>query len=389
MDCSELIEILNRGEDSRHQFKENFYNIDKLTIEISAFANSDGGKIIIGVSDSGETVGINREDVNRLNQWISNATSSKIEPPIFVTTEILMCDEKRVLIIYVPRGKNKPYAVKKVEFWVKTGADKRRATREELLRLMQASKLIYADEFETEARFNNFDAEFFLKHYNKYYEEELEVLEIPITKLLENIKLMKEQALTLAGLLLFAKKPEHIRPQFCIKATSFAGDDVTVDLYRDSENIGGKLIDQFQEGVAFVKRNLKRIQGGQNFNAPGILEIPEGAFSEAISNAIIHRDYFINAPINVYIFDTRLEIISPGNLPDTITEENIKFGVHFERNPTILSFLEKDKKFRYSGRGSGIPRVIKKCKEANINVEFLNDKSKQQFKVIFQRRDTR
>lgn len=385
MDCIELLEILDRGEDSQHQFKENFNSIDNLAVEISAFVNSDGGMIIIGATNSGEIVGISREDVDRLNQWISNATSSKIEPPIFVKTEILMCDKKRALIIHVPRGKHKPYCVNKVEFWVKNGADKRRATREELLRLMQASKLMCADELETDATFEDFDTDYFLERYKKYYKEELEDIEIPITKLLENTKLMKDHHLTLAGLLLFGKKPENIRPQFGIKATYFEGEDVSVDRYKDSEDIHGKLINQFHQSINFVKRNLRRIQGKKNINAPGTLEIPEEAFSEVISNAIIHRDYFMNAHINVYIFNTRLEIISPGNLPNTITEGNIRFGVHYERNPTMLSFLEKDKQFRYSGRGSGIPRVIRKCKDANIEVEFFDNKSKQQFVVTFKR----
>ncbi len=149
--------------------------------------------------------------------------------------------------------------------------------------------------------------------------------------------------------------------------------------------IRGKLIDQYKNSIYFVKRNLRRIQKHTNFNAPGVLEIPEEAFSEAIANAIIHRNYYINAPIQIYLFDDRLEVVSPGNLPNTVTEENIKFGIHIERNPTILSFLEKDDDFSYSGRGSGIPRVLKICEKEGVEVKFIDDKAKQQFKVIFKR----
>jgi len=66
-----------------------------------------------------------------------------------------------------------------------------------------------------------------------------------------------------------------------------------------------------------------------------------------------------------------------------LTEENIKFGVHIERNPTILSFLEKARDFSYSGRGSGIPSVLKICKQAGVRVQFFDDKLKQQFIVTF------
>ncbi|NIM12311.1 MAG: hypothetical protein GTO45_09375 [Candidatus Aminicenantes bacterium] len=191
----------------------------------------------------------------------------------------------------------------------------------------------------------DFDTDFFLKHYEQYYKEEIKQLEIPLIKLLTNIRLLREERLTLAGLLLFGRNPGRIRPQFSIKGTVFDGNDISRYDFKDKEDITGKLIDQFNQAKFFVKRNLRLIQKNRNFNAPGILEIPEDAFSEIIANAIVHRNYYINAQIQIYLFDNRLEIVSPGNLPNTITEENIKFGVHIERNPTILSFLEKDPGF--------------------------------------------
>ncbi|MBA7520709.1 hypothetical protein ES705_12805 [subsurface metagenome] len=385
MDCIKLLEILNKGEDSKHQFKENFNSIDQLVVEISAFANSDGGVIIIGASDAGELVGISKQDVGRLNQWISNATSQKIDKQIFVKTEILICEGKRVMIINIPHGLNKPYAVNRIDVWVKSGADKRRAPIEEVLRLAQTSGLLYADELETEATINDFDLCFFKENYQKYYKEEIEKLEIPVEKLLKNLKFLKNNRLSLSGLLLCGKHPERFRPQFGIKATYFEGLEVSSQKYKDAEEIRGKLIDQYTNGISFIKRNLKRVQKNRNVNAPGNLEIPEEAFSEAIANAIIHRNYYINAPIQIYLFDDRLEVVSPGNLPNTVTEENIKFGIHIERNPTILSFLEKDDDFSYSGRGSGIPRVLKICEKEGVEVKFIDDKAKQQFKVIFKR----
>ncbi|MEQ8171783.1 MAG: ATP-binding protein [Candidatus Eremiobacterota bacterium] len=77
MDCIELIDILDKGEDSKHQFKENFNSIDNLAVEISAFSNSTGGMLIIGASDNGDLSGLSQDDIKRLNQWISNATSTK------------------------------------------------------------------------------------------------------------------------------------------------------------------------------------------------------------------------------------------------------------------------------------------------------------------------
>jgi predicted HTH transcriptional regulator len=387
MTCLELQKILNLGEDSSHQLKEKFNSIDQLAVEISAFANSEGGELIIGASDKGIITGLSRDEMGHLNQWISNATTNKIEPPIFVRTKVLLCKKKRVLVISVPQGNNKPYAVNKTEFWVKNGADKRRATREELLRLMQASHLLYADELDTTATLEDFDIDYFGKYYQQYYDEKLNRIDAETKRVLENIKLAKGELLTLAGLLLFGKKPELIKPQFAITATYYVGEEIASDQFIDSEKIEGKLTEQFRAGVDFVKRNLHKLQAGRNFNAPPIIEIPVEAFAEAIGNAIVHRDYFINSPVFINLLDNRLEIVSPGPLPNTVTEENIKYGIHIERNPTILSFLEKDATFRYSGRGTGIPRMIKKCREADVPIELVNDKEKQQFKVVFHRKE--
>jgi predicted HTH transcriptional regulator len=135
------------------------------------------------------------------------------------------------------------------------------------------------------------------------HEEGLEKLGISLEQLLTNLKILQNGKLTLAGLLLFGKNPERLRPQFAIKATYFAGTDVAVREYIDKQDIHGKLVEHFKEGRAFIKRNLRRIQTTKNFNAPGVLEIPEEAFAETIANAIVHRNYYISAPIQIYLVD--------------------------------------------------------------------------------------
>jgi predicted HTH transcriptional regulator len=145
MNVQHVSERLRAGEDSSHQFKTNFTSIDHLAVEIAAFANSQGGSIWVGVDDRGEVVGLESTDVQRLNQWISNATTQKIEPPLFVSTETALWNDRVILVIAVPRGPHKPYSVNRSEFWVKNGADKRRATREELFRLMQAASQLFAE----------------------------------------------------------------------------------------------------------------------------------------------------------------------------------------------------------------------------------------------------
>jgi len=173
-----LKESLEKGEDSFRQFKEKFTSIDKLAVEISAFANSNGGYIYVGVDDNNKVKGLSSDDIKRLNLWISNATSQKIEPPLFVETSIVLEHGKKILIITVPRGTHKPYSVNKSDFWVKNGADKRRASREELFRLMQSSNRLYADEMSTDTGIDGFDFFYFSEFYRMAYGESLEDINI-------------------------------------------------------------------------------------------------------------------------------------------------------------------------------------------------------------------
>lgn len=377
MNCQELKKIASNGEDYSHQFKAAINSIDSLAVEIAAFANSDGGMLIVGIDNDGFFVGIERAEIEKLNMWISNATSQKIDPPVYVKTKNLTCDSKKIVVIEVQKGIAKPYAVNKSEYWVKNGADKRRATREELFRLMQASAQLHADEMLTNANVSNLDERLFDNYYKEAYEEN--VLEIGITKekLFENLLLIKNDCLTLAGLLLFGKRVENIKPQFGIKATFFDKGDS----YFDKEDIKGNLFEQYKKGISFVLRNIRKINKEKDFNAPGKPEIPVAVFKELIANALLHRDYFVDSPVFINIYSEYIEIASPGVLPNNVNIENIKYGIHIERNPILVSFMEKVKDFGYTGRGSGIPRVIRQCKESDVSIDFTNDTKKNVFSV--------
>ena len=383
MNIQSLSERLLAGEDSSHQFKTNFTSIDHLAVEIAAFANSQGGSILVGIDDRGEAVGLESTEVHRLNQWISNATTQKIEPPLFVSTETALWNDRVILVIAVPRGPHKPYSVNKSEFWVKNGADKRRATREELFRLMQSSSQLFADEMVTEAPVTELDLLQFAHFYQIAFKEDWRDAGVEQETLLENLKLAHDGSLTLAGLLLFGQRVKWRRPQFGIKATVY----LTPDEYRDKEDIDGNLFTQRKQGVDFILRNLHRRQQGQDFNAPGVLEIPEAAIKEAVANALLHRDYFIQSSVAIDIFADRVEISSPGVLPNTVTVENIKLGIHLERNPILLSLTAKDPEFGYTGRGSGVPRIVRLCRDQDVPVSFVNDVERSAFRVIFGRRD--
>ena len=167
------------------------------------------------------------------------------------------------------------------------------------------------------------------------------------------------QSMNLAGVLLFAEQPEWIVPQFVVKAIRYPGNKIHVTDYLDTEDYSGPLPKIFEGALAFVMRNLHKVQAGRGVNAPGLPEIPEAVFEELLVNALAHRDYLVSAPIRLFVFDDRIEIISPGHLPNNLTVEKIRTGNSNIRNPILVSFVAKGL-LPYHGLGSGIKRALEK-----------------------------
>ena len=109
--------------------------------------------------------------------------------------------------------------------------------------------------------------------------------------------------------------------------------------------------------MSFLTRNLRQVQGDKGFNTEGDLEVPRIALEELVVNMLLHRDYFISAPWRIMIFDDRIELISPGALPNNLTVENVRHGVSVIRNPIIASFATKGNELPYRGIGTGILRA--------------------------------
>lgn len=362
MEAIELIELISRGEDSRTQFKQSqdVTNVKSLAGEMVAFANSKGGRILIGVDDNGSVIGLLPGDIRRINQLISNTATDCVRPSINPETENISVGGLLVMVVTVPEGISKPYADNDGAFWVKSGADKRRVTsREEVQRLLQSADLVHADEVPVEGTTSgDIDLEHFGAFFEKLYDERLDKTGISLGQLLSNLGLARDSTLNLAGLMLFGRNPQRYRPAFVIKAVSFVGNDPAGDKYRDSQDIGGCLRDLYKGTISFLTRNLRRLQDGKGFNTEGDLEVPPAALEELVVNMLLHRDYFISAPWRVFMFENRIELISPGALPNNITVENIRNGVSVIRNPLIASFATKGNELPYRGIGTGILRAM-------------------------------
>lgn len=381
MDSIELLQLIDKGETSDVQFKQEVTDPSKVAAELVAFSNTQGGKLIIGVADNLDIIGLSDAQIETIGQLVANVSTNNIAPPINVISEIVVVDEAKIMVIYVKDGSGKPYKDNKGVIWMKNGSDKRKVLdNNEILRLFQKGGSYYADESViVNTTINDVNQESFERYYGLLSESTLEADGIPYLTALENTLVIREDKVTLGGLLFFGKNPQQYRPAFCVKAISFIGNDLEGTSYRDSEDINGTLPSIFERSISFITRNLNRVQARQGFNTEGNLEIPKLVLEEIIQNALVHRDYFINDAIKIFIYDNRVEIISPGVLPNSLTIDQIKFGRSVVRNNNVITFANK--LMPYRGIGSGIRRSIK----ALPNIEFDNDLNRQCFVVTIPR----
>ncbi len=383
MDVLELLNIINAGETSRVQFKEKLDNSDSIAAEMIAMSNSKGGMILFGIRDkTGEIIGLDYQQLQLTENKLATIANDSVKPQIFILTEVVPLPSdtgvKNILVASLEEGIAKPYKDRNGTIWIKQGGDKRRLTdNNEQMRLFQQSGILYVDEIIVpNTGVNDIDGEKVKAYLHKIQGDNIE---IPKDLLYKNLNILKSGRLTLGGLLFFAVNPQQYRPAFCIKAVSFFGNDIGGTDYRDSIDIVGTIPEMFEKGIAFFKTNLRHTQQEQNFNSTGILEISQIALEELLQNALTHRDYSKNAPVKILIFDNRVEIVSPGALPNSLTIENIKMGNAVVRNNLIVSYSSKLMKYR--GLGSGITRAFK----AQPDIELINDSDGEQFKVVISR----
>ncbi len=376
---------ISLGEDSSRQFKEKLDKASEIAKEMCAMSNSKGGIIYVGVKDNNTISGLDQKEISQYNQLISNASNENIKPAIYPQTKIIELEGKLILLINISEGPSKPYCTSAGVYWVKSGSDKRNASPQELLRMFQQSNLLYLDETPTSLEINDKDpgdiinlAKFYI-FYSRSRGNEFSESGITIQKAFENMNLAGDGKLTLAGLLLFANNPQSVKPYCIIRAVSYFGTEISDDRFKDKADCLGVLDDQYRGAMNFLKNNLSNIQTDGSFNQTGTLEIDEKALEEAVVNALLHRDYSKNAVIRLLIFKDRVEIISPGSLPNHLTIDNILNGNSVIRNPTIVSYATKI--LPYSGIGSGIPRIIRK----HPNTKLVNDADGEQFVITLVR----
>lgn len=386
MTQEELKDIARCGETTTIQFKEQFTGQKEIAKEMIAFANTLGGQIFFGIKDNtGELVGLSYDEIQAISRELGNAANEHVRPTIYITTDVVRADDKHFLVCAVAQGKNKPYKNLNGEIWVKQGADKRRITENsEILALFQDSGSYQADAAGMqETSFNDLDRYALNDYLKKVYALDLEKLSDNAEQMLKNIHVLNHNGIpTLAGYLFFGKHPEYYCPTFMVKAVSFFGNELAGTQYRDTKEIVGNMPQIYEKSMSFLKSNLHNIQEkGASFNSLGKLEIAEEVLEEVLQNALVHRDLLRSAPIRIFIFDNRVEIISPGALAGGLTEDDIRNGKTYQRNPYMATFATNA--LHYRGIGSGIVRILAEYPE----IEIINDVNGKEFKVIVWRKE--
>ena len=147
MDLARLKDILSRGEGLRAEFKEWPVHPDDLAAAIVAFANTDGGQLFLGINDDQQIVGISGPELDRLHRVVDNVAAQNCEPPVTVLRETIRDEHSRAVVcIGVPKGDQRPYRTNRGNYYMRVTSGRRLASREELLRLFQATESLYYDE---------------------------------------------------------------------------------------------------------------------------------------------------------------------------------------------------------------------------------------------------
>ena len=372
------------GETTKVQFKESFTSQKEIAKEMIAFANTKGGVILFGVEDKcGKLVGLSYDEIQVISRELGNAANEQVRPTIYIETEVVRVEEKHFLICSVEEGKNKPYKNLNGEIWVKQGADKRRITENsEILALFQDSGSYQPDAVGVNGTtFDDLDRYAIDDYFQKVYATTLDGFGGKAEQVLKNIHILNHHGVpTLAGYLFFGKHPEYNCPTCMVKAVSFFGNDLAGTQYRDSKEIFGNMPQLYDKTMAFLKANLHNVQEeGASFNTLGKLEIAEEVLEEVVQNALVHRDLLRPAPIRLFVFDNRVEVISPGALAGGLTEEDIRNGKTYQRNPYMATFATNA--LYYKGIGSGIVRILVEYPEIRLE----NDVNGKEFKVAVPR----
>ena len=399
----DILKQINAGEVSGVQFKERILDKYDIACELVAFSNSHGGKLVVGIKDkTGKTNALSYSEVQETTNLLSDIASENVVPSILIKIDTVEVEDGTLVIATVKEGLNKPYHDNKGIVWVKNGADKRKVfDNAEHAEMMTDCGSFAPDEAGVrDATVNDLDATTIKQFLGNRFERVLEKKGLTgdafneasldmicsaiakghdCEKILRNLRFIRpDGTLTVAAMLLFGKYTQRWMPMMTAKCICFAGNSIGSKVFRDKVNdadMEGNLLHQYDTIMDFFTRNLHNVQVGEEFNSMGKLEIPYTSLVEFTVNSLVHRSLNIKAPVRIFIFDNRVEIHSPGALPNGLTIDDIKAGTSMPRN--MFLFNNAIYLLPYTGVGSGITRAL----DEDINVTFMNNDKAQEFVI--------
>ena len=406
----DVLKQIEAGEVSGVQFKERILDKYDIACELVAFSNSHGGKLVVGIKDkTGEINALSYSEVQETTNLLSDIASENVVPSILIKIDTIEVEDGNLVIATVKEGLNKPYHDNKGIVWVKNGADKRKVfDNAELAEMMTDCGSFAPDEAGVrDATVNDLDAttikQFLGNRFERvlekkgltgdaYNEASLDMICSAIAKghdcekILRNLRFIRpDGTLTVAAMLLFGKYTQRWMPMMTAKCICFAGNSVGSKVFRDKVNdadMEGNLLHQYNTIMDFFTRNLHNVQVEDEFNSMGKLEIPYTSLVEFTVNSLVHRSLNMKAPVRIFIFDNRVEIHSPGALPNGLTIDDIKAGTSMPRN--MFLFNNAIYLLPYTGVGSGITRAL----DENIKVTFMNNDKSQEFVITVWREES-
>jgi len=358
------------------EFKTQPVSSRDLAEEIVAFANWEGGEIWLGVEDERRIAGLSRS----YEEDVMNIGRTGVIPPINLSYQEYSFGEQRVARIIIPKGVDRPYYTSRNRYYIRVGSTKRIASREELIRLFQASGLFHYDLIElnssSERELNYSEIADYFTRYQIHFTEESEPEK---RRLIQTSDILGTQGHpTVGGLLIFGIAPERFLPQAGITFAHFKGREINADLL-DKKNFGGNLPRQVDNALAAIKANLpiaSTLQGAKRIDSP---HYSDKVFRELLVNACVHRNYSMTgSQIRVFLFQDRIEFMSPGRLPNTVSVEKLIVGTSYARNPLLVRFMEN---LGYMDKlGRGLPMVYREAKDLNRFIDFIDEG--EEFRVI-------
>ena len=338
---TDLIEKIYLGEDSTIEFKRELPHRESLGDEIAAFANANGGVILIGVDDDSEIVGIDRQNLDSTEKTAVEICGDNIDPMVHIVTEKLQVDNKNLLKIEVPRS---PFVHKSSNgYFIRQGSSKREMATEQLARLLQSRSQAHRISFDEQFVPNTRKETLREKLYQRFITEDAADREKIEDLLLKRRLLVKdghEYRASVAGLLMCHDSPDDYLYNSFIQAVFYNGVEKDANYQIDAKDFRGPLDRQIVDAFKFVER-YNQVSARKEIGRIERSQYSMRAVFEALVNAVVHRDYSkAGSKIRLFMFTDRLELYSPGALANSLTVDDLPYN-QATRNELLARLLSE------------------------------------------------